>query len=394
MSSNGTTAHSEAAGTITATVHQDIADVPNFPLTEQQQIQELLNIYTIITEDFITHLSSETELPESGKLRIRHMLDYNILGGKYWRAILLLNTIQTLYIITPSHVTALNSIIWKQSLILAWCIEILQAMFLVADDIMDGSITRRGKPCWYKQEYIQLDAINDSLILESLLYYLINKNLSQHKYFINIIQLYQNVSLYTQMGQMYDLTTVPPHTQNNKNRDNKKLLNSFNLELYERIVTYKTALYTIYLSIAAGMILCEYKNIILDPKILKIIKKISIEIGKKFQIEDDYLDCFGESSIIGKIGTDIRDFKCSWLIVQALLICNNEQRVLLEKYYGNIEHEDEIKNLYNILNLKNIYNLQEDQSYERINNLIQEHSHLLPPDLFLPILNKIHKRIK
>lgn len=34
---------------------------------------------------------------------------------------------------------------------LAWAIELYQVFFLVADDIMDHSITRRGSLCWHKK---------------------------------------------------------------------------------------------------------------------------------------------------------------------------------------------------------------------------------------------------
>jgi len=47
-------------------------------------------------------------------------------------------------------------------------------------------------------------------------------------------------------------------------------------------------------------------------------------------VQDDYIDCFGDPSLTGKVGTDIEDNKCSWLIVQALSRASNEQRSVLE----------------------------------------------------------------
>ena len=38
---------------------------------------------------------------------------------------------------------------------LGWCIEWLQAYFLVADDMMDNSVTRRGQPCWYRNPKVR-----------------------------------------------------------------------------------------------------------------------------------------------------------------------------------------------------------------------------------------------
>ena len=57
---------------------------------------------------------------------------------------------------------------------------------------------------------------------------------------------------------------------------------------------------------------------------------ILIPMGEYFQVQDDYLDCFGGAEKIGKIGTDILDNKCSWCINTALKKADARQRKILD----------------------------------------------------------------
>lgn len=57
-------------------------------------------------------------------------------------------------------------------------------------------------------------------------------------------------------------------------------------------------------------------------------------MGHFFQVQDDFLDCFGNPEITGKIGTDIQDNKCSWLAVVCMQRANDEQKQIMLDCYG------------------------------------------------------------
>ena len=112
-----------------------------------------------------------------------------------------------------------------------------------------------------------------------------------------------------------------------------------------------------------------------------------------FFLKDDYLDCYGDPKVIGKIGRDIEENKCSWLIVQALLHANPEQKKLLEKHYGRDNAADVavVKKIYNEIGIAKIYKDYEEQSYQSIKRLIND-CHSMPSAVFTDLLGQIYKR--
>jgi farnesyl diphosphate synthase len=272
-----------------------------------------------------------------------------------------------------------------QAATLGWMTELLQAFFLVSDDIMDSSITRRGAPCWYRQPHVGMVAINDAFMLESAIYTLLKKYFRTHPSYIELVELFHEVTFQTEIGQLCDLLTAP---------EDKVDLDNFSLSKYQFIVIYKTAYYSFYLPVALAL---HHQNIA-TPKNLKQAEDILIPLGEYFQIQDDYLDNFGKPEHIGKIGTDILDNKCSWLVNQALAIATPEQRKVLEENYGRKDKTKEaaVKKLYDELKLEQIYQEYEEKRVGEIKKLIAEvdESEGLKKTVFESFLAKIYKRSK
>ena len=149
------------------------------------------------------------------------------------------------------------------------------------------------------------------------------------------------------------------------------------------------------------MLVCS----VTSPSSFDLAKKILIPLGEYFQIQDDYLDCFGTPEQIGKIGTDIIDNKCSWLINVALQDASPTQREALDHNYGRKDSakEQHVKDIYNELRLEDKYKTYEQRAYEHIMGLIQQipveglkdaGGGTLKREIFKAFLDKIYKRTK
>ncbi|ROT39227.1 farnesyl pyrophosphate synthetase [Sodiomyces alkalinus F11] len=330
-------------------------------------------------EEVLLQDTQKYNLPKEQQEWFKKSLEINAMGGKCNRGMSVPDS-ASLLLERP-----LSDDEYFKAATLGWMTELLQAFFLVSDDIMDGSITRRGKPCWYRQEGVGMIAINDAFMLEAAIYNLLRRYFRDHPRYVDLIELFHEVTYQTELGQLCDLLTAPEDRVN---------LDNFSMEKYRFIVVYKTAYYSFYLPVALALYMLD----IATPQNLKQAEDILIPLGEYFQIQDDYLDNFGLPEHIGKIGTDIMDNKCSWLVNQALQIATPEQRQVLEENYGQKDKEKEaaVKKLFDELQLKQRFEEFEEKRAAEIREMISkvDESQGLKKTVFEAFLAKIYKRSK
>ncbi|XP_054738151.1 farnesyl pyrophosphate synthase-like [Anastrepha obliqua] len=262
--------------------------------------------------------------------------------------------------------------------LLDWCRELLHSVILITDDIMDKGIKRRGQLCWYKLDEVGLNAVNDALMIENGIYKILKKNFRHLDCYVDLVELFCQSAFKYATGQSMDMLA------------GRRSVTTFTRDLYDAIVKTKTAASCFYLPVTSALYLANVK----DQKMFSECEAISIELGKFYQVQNDFLDCFGSPDFTGKIGTDIEANKCTWLAVACMELANPEQKSLMEECYGQSDPEKiaRVKQLYEELNIPSLYAKQEEETYNRIKTLIQQASVKVPREALQEILNGVYQK--
>ena len=333
-------------------------------------------------------------LPEIVLERFVKFLRFNLGAGKQLRANFCLKTaakvVDTSDVPFPDKLAYLTA-----SVLAAFCIECLQAFFLVADDIMDRSEKRRGKQCWYLHVENPLSAINDVFmglgVLKSVVaFHLFGSTLgrvwaSSESFFAKttnckekpsqrnsetylvLLELMNDLEFFTSSGQSLDLLL------------SGAFFDKHNLEeLYRQQVCFKTAYYTFFMPLFVPVALEQVHFFLgkekVDTEFKAVLCEVCRELGLLFQAQDDFLDVYGDSEITGKTGSDTTEGKLTWLILKTLEVATPEQKNRLVENYGvnTAGSVVKIKMLFDELNLEKRFCLWEEQQIKKVNTLIEE----------------------
>lgn len=209
--------------------------------------------------------------------------------------------------------------------------EIFHNFTLVHDDVMDSSLIRRGKDTVHVKWNLN-QAILSGDVMQILAYKCLESYDSKTQK--KLIEAFNDTAIKVCEGQQLDIEF---ESQNNLKFDD-----------YIQMISYKTAV-LLASSLKMGGIINNASE-----TDLKSLYQIGLNMGNAFQIQDDYLDLFGDQNIIGKkIGGDI---------------IKNKKTVMYHLYKENscIEDSNILDEIYNDSNIQN------DQKVSNIKKLFEE----------------------
>nr|GEW37964.1 chrysanthemyl diphosphate synthase [Tanacetum cinerariifolium] len=147
---------------------------------------------------------------------VERMIDYNVPGGKMVRAFSVVDSCQ---LMKGEKMTEDEVFL---ACALGWCTEWLQASFVVLDDIMDASHTRRGRSCWYRLPEVGMTAVNDGLMLRNHVHRILKEHFHDKAYYMQLVDLFNEAEFQTVCGEMIDIIAT---------LDGKKDLSKYTMSL-------------------------------------------------------------------------------------------------------------------------------------------------------------------
>jgi geranylgeranyl diphosphate synthase type II len=190
----------------------------------------------------------------------------------------------------------------------AYGVELFHNFTLLHDDIMDNSELRRGRLSVFKKF-----GLNSGILSGDLMMVLALKLASEDENGLNkdMYELMVQTSIELYEGQQYDVDFEDR--------------NDVRQEEYLKMIELKTSV----------LIACAMQ-------IGAIIAGASVgrNIGLSFQIQDDYLDTFGDEQVGKKIGGDILNNKKTLLLISALQKADAKQLEALNKWIATDNDDD------------------------------------------------------
>ena len=255
-------------------------------------------------EQFLIYLEEKKTNKEPKNLYepINYILE---LGGKRMRPVL---TLMTAEIFDTK---------FKKALPAALAVEVFHNFSLIHDDIMDDAPLRRGKVTVHEKWNINTGILSGDAML--ILAY---QNFEQYqpKIFRKLAKLFSKTALEVCEGQQWDV-------------DFEKRTD-VSIPEYLQMIQYKTAV-LVAAAMKMGAIIAETSK-----ENANLIYEFGLNLGLAFQLQDDYLDAFGDPKTFGKqVGGDIIENKKTYLYLKAMEFASEaEQAELLQLF--SIQPED------------------------------------------------------